>query len=65
MTSLQNLDTEALFDRLYDVVSTEKYHKAVGREGLAATYRPLISETCDEIKARGGDVLEWLDAVSA
>jgi hypothetical protein len=56
---------DQLFDRLTGLVSNERHHRLMGREALAASYRPLISEVCDEINALGGDVIEWLDAAGA
>jgi hypothetical protein len=56
------MTNQALMDKLDSLVQSRKHHIAMGREALAASYKAPIDETLVEIKRRGGDPLEWLEA---
>lgn len=63
--NLSTLSDDALFERLCNLSDNQKHHKACERDALAAAYNPLINAVCDEVRARGGNATEWLDAAEA
>ena len=61
MASFQNFTSEQLFYLVCDNLCAHDEACAMGCKYLAQSFNDTIQQACDEIKARGINVVEFLD----